>query len=205
MKTRLHPSVLLVLWLASSVSLPHYSPEALAWLSGLTLPLLLIAWRRFLRLLRASAILVAVVVLLPLWTLPGPPLIAPLGALSPSVEGARVAALGAWRLTLMLGSLAWLLAHLRREGLLAGLFALAAPLGRWGLPVERFTLRLALVLQAVDTGGGVKLEPESFVTALKRPPARLHEPVTLEIAPVRRRDVLALGLAGACYAALLVL
>ena len=65
----------------------------------------------------------------------------------PTHEGLWEATLHVARLVLMLGCLAWLFSSLGKQGLLAALY----PLARLGVASERLVVRLALVMQNLQT------------------------------------------------------
>ncbi|MCL2525398.1 MAG: hypothetical protein FWF20_09075 [Betaproteobacteria bacterium] len=73
---------------------------------------------------------------------------------APTYEGVAAANLQALRLILMLGCLAWLFRRLGRDGLVAALWGLLRPCRRLGLDSERLVVRLALVLDNLQTPPG---------------------------------------------------
>ncbi|MDR3322583.1 MAG: hypothetical protein LBS89_00055 [Zoogloeaceae bacterium] len=113
----------------------------------------------------------------------------------PSVEGVWEAALHVLRLTVFLGSLAWLLAALSHQALMGGLWFLLRPLQSLGLPMDRSVTRLSLVLECLEnTPAGIRQNWRQWLTP---PPSEAPpEPVKICLPPWRSRD--SLFLAGAC-------
>lgn len=145
----LHPTCALILWLASVIALQFVGYAALA---GLLLAIVLLApgaapgWWRFVR--RGRWLLLSLWLILAYGT-PGEALFDLPWA--PTYEGLAEADLQAIRLFAMLGCLAWLFHRLGHEGLFAALWGLLQPLARLGLDSERMVVRLALVLENLQT------------------------------------------------------
>ena len=72
-------------------------------------------------------------------------------AWAPTYEGVAEANLHALRLLLMLGCLAWLFKRLGHDVLLSGLWGLLLPLRGLGWDIERLLVRLALVLESLQS------------------------------------------------------
>lgn len=70
---------------------------------------------------------------------------------APTDAGIYEANLHGARLVLMLGSLGWLFDALPRDRLMAGLWALVQPLGRFRIDADRIVVRLALVFDYLET------------------------------------------------------
>ena len=196
----LHPATVLGLWLAFVIALPMMESAALMLA---TLPLAvslgrLAVRRRFLDLLRRARLLLLVLILAHAWTTPGEPL----GPHLPTEEGLYGAFMHAVRLLLMLASLAWVLARLGPEGLLGGLYLLLRPFRRVGLPLERFVVRLTLVL----AGGApppVSLQPQTLLAQLQQPPLAAPAEVVVDLPPFGWRDGVA-GVAAGLFLLLLL-
>jgi hypothetical protein len=95
------------------------------------------------------------------------------------------------RLLCVLAALAWALHGLDRGALVLGLLTLARPLAWLGLPVERFAVRLALVLENVEQGRMLDLAE----IARHDPPASGPDHVSVPRRPLRALDGAALALA----------
>ena len=101
----------------------------------------------------------------------------------PTEVGIADAGLHVLRLVIMLGSLAWLFVRLSREDLLAGLWALAAPLRRLGCDVGRAVVRLSLVFDIVQETP----KPGNWRQLLEGRPAEAGNVATVRIALPRWR------------------
>lgn len=119
------------------------------------------AWR----LLRRTRWLMAVLLLMYAYTLPGTPLWPALGWASPGLEGLSQGALRVGRLGLMLAGLAVLLASTPRARLVYGLYALAWPLAWLGFDRRAFAVRLGLTLDYVEHAA----RPKRWLDALRAP------------------------------------
>lgn len=148
---RLSPVTPLGLWMAFAAALPFVTEGMLPWLGLAALPALLerAARERLLLLVRRSRVLFLLVLLVPFLT----PAETGTGTAATATEwapGGREGLLSglhsAGRLFLLLATLSWVLARLGREGLLSALYGLLRPFKALGVPVDRFTVRLALVL-----------------------------------------------------------
>lgn len=194
----LNPATLLGLWLAFIIALPVMGPPALllATLMGAVALFRAAVRRRFLHLLRRTRLLLLLLLLAHAWTTPGEPL----GPHLPSGEGLYSGFLYALRLLLMLISLAWLLDRLTQEELLGGLYLLLRPLGRLGFPVERFVVRLALVL-GDGSPRAVPLKPQTLLGELKQTAPAGPGEVVVDLPPFGWRD----GVAGMAAGLLLLL
>lgn len=186
-----HPAILLGIWMTFTGVLPWLAPGRLAACSVLLLGALLHAETRsgFLLLLRRTRVLLFVLVLLYGFATPGVALF-PEWPVGPSIEGLRQGGLQAWRLLLVLASLALLLAHAGRTGLTAGIYVLAAPLKAFGVPVDRFAVRLALALNMAGRLPPLRLSRDGVSVALTSTCPASPSSVEFDLAPVTGRDVL---------------
>jgi hypothetical protein len=177
--------------------LPWLTRGELVICSLLLLPLLLrpLGRVRFGLLLRRTRVLLLALLLMYGFATPGAPLL-PDWPLSPSVQGLEQGGLQAWRLLLVLGSLAIVLTHLGPSRLLAGIYALALPFQSVGMPAERFAVRLAQVLEQANRLGPMRLTPAGIEAAFEAVPlAAAH--VEFELPAFGWRDGLfALGVLG---------
>jgi len=116
---------------------------AAAVLTALAYPFLKVPLSAAWGLLRRARVLLASLLIVHAWLTPGEPLWAPLGPLSPSVEGLRDAAWRATTLVTVIALIALLIARTTPSGLAAGLAVLARPTGRLA---HSLALRLAMTL-----------------------------------------------------------
>ena len=145
----MHPSTTLIAWLAAVLSLQFLGYAGLAWLAlGLliSLPTIVRPWLAYVR--RARWLLL-VLWLIMAYNTPGEAFQG--FAWAPTYEGAAEANLHVLRLLLMLGCLAWLFKRLGHDGLLSGLWGLLLPLSWLGIDIERLLVRLALVLENLQS------------------------------------------------------
>jgi energy-coupling factor transporter transmembrane protein EcfT len=186
----LHPATLLAAWIACALALPWLDGSGLALLSVLLLAGMgdgAVRARVRLLLRRTRLLLIALLAVYGFGT-PGTALLPAWPALSPTDEGLLFGGLQAWRLGWMLVSLAWLLTLTGREGMLAAIYTLLRPLAALGLPLERFAVRLGLVLAWAESAPRLKLSPAGLAAAMDRMPAELPPRVTVEIPPATWRD-----------------
>lgn len=95
-------------------------------------------------------VLLFALILLYAYATPGVPAFAEWGHYAPSMQGLESGSLQAWRLVLVVASLAFALSALRREALLAAIYSLLTPFRGLGLPVERLSVRLWLTLHYAE-------------------------------------------------------
>lgn len=119
---------------------------------------------KLLQLLRRTRWIMLSLLLIYAYSTPGQPLADALGVLSPSREGLADGVLQLARLLAALAGLAILLDRLHRQQLIAGLYALFAPLQWLGLSRERLAVRLALTLHYAEV---VMLRAHSWQDTLR--------------------------------------
>jgi energy-coupling factor transporter transmembrane protein EcfT len=188
----MHPGARILLAILSALALPGLSFFYLAVLSSILLALALPQPGRLAVLFRRSRWLLAGMVLVYAWQLPGAPLIESL-AWSPTQPGVEAGLIQAWRLAAMLLLIDLLILRLPAEALLAGVASLLWPLRAFGLPADRITLRLGLTLHALGNPlpHRRRLLADAEATALALPDA-----VILNLPAWRLADGLILSLAG---------
>lgn len=145
----LHPSCVLIVWLAAvlGVQFVGYAGLALLLLGVLLLvPAALFGWLAYVR--RARWLLLTLWLILA-YNTPGEALQDFLWA--PTYEGIAGANMQAARLVAMLACLAWLFVSLRSDGMVSGLWCLLRPFRAVGLDTERLVVRLSLVLENLHT------------------------------------------------------
>lgn len=145
----MHPSTTLIAWLSAVLSLQFLGYAGLGWLALamlISLPSIVRPWLAYIR--RARWLLLVLWFILA-YNTPGEAFQG--FAWAPTYEGVAEANLHALRLLLMLGCLAWLFNRLGHDVLLSGLWGLLLPLRWLGLDIERLLVRLALVLESLQS------------------------------------------------------
>lgn len=148
----LHPTSLLLAWIVFALAVARFNVETMSAASlmvGATM--LYSGLSRCWKLLRRTRILLITLLGVYAFMTPGTPLFPGWEQAYPSQEGWMAGLRQIWRLLLMIGALAALLAYLSRERLLAGIYCLLLPFKPIGVPVERFAVRLWLTLHYVET------------------------------------------------------
>ncbi|HET9113699.1 MAG TPA: CbiQ family ECF transporter T component [Burkholderiales bacterium] len=148
-----HPATAVVLWLFFIAAASSDAVSGLIMLTIIVLPGIMLipdGLRHFRRYVRRSRWLLLVLLLVHSYSLPGAPVLAGLGAFSPSQPGLHGALMQIWRLLLILASLSVLMTHLTRPSLLAGLYRLFIPLRRLGMEPERLAVRIWLTLDYAE-------------------------------------------------------
>lgn len=144
----LHPAARLLIWLCMAIALQLMSLPLVLLLGCLVLLSGAEVRQHTQRLLRRTRILLATLLLVFAYGLPGS---SPWGLnWLPSWDGLAEALLHGSRLVVLLASLAWLLVPLGHQALMAGLWFLLRPLEGLGFPMERSVVRLALVLEYME-------------------------------------------------------
>ncbi len=183
----IHPTALLLAWVAFAVAIPWFGISIL-WAASALLALAvwvggaISCWR----LIRRTRVLLIALLVLYAFATPGAPLLAAWAV--PTQEGLLAGALQAWRLLLMITALAVLLTRLNREQLLAGIYSLLAPFKPLGLPLERITVRLWLTMQYAESGLNANSLRERWAAALTLPNAPASS-ITLELPSLVLRDL----------------
>jgi energy-coupling factor transporter transmembrane protein EcfT len=144
----LNPATKILLWLALAVGIQRFELLQLAVTSIPTALILLFvrptgAWV----MLRRSRWLLLSLLVIYAFATPGEPMFPQLGTLSPSFQGLQGGLAQAWRLSLLLSTLALLTHSCPRETLLSGIYQLLRPLRIIGVNPERIGVRLWLTLR----------------------------------------------------------
>lgn len=148
---KFHPAAQILAWCLLVATLQVLGMSALLIAAGLILlATLAISGHKFTHLLRRTRWIMLSLLLIYAYSIPGQPLLPQIGVLSPTYEGATDGSLQLLRLLAALGGLAILLDRLHRQQLIAGLYALFAPLRLAGLSRERAAVRLALTLHYAE-------------------------------------------------------
>ncbi|MGE5469467.1 MAG: hypothetical protein ACM3X0_01585 [Bacteroidota bacterium] len=145
----MHPSTALIAWLVAVLAAQFVGYPGLGVLATgmlISRPELRRPWQAYIR--RARWLLLTLWLILA-YNTPGEAM-ADL-AWAPTYEGMAEANLQAARLITMLGCLAWLFAHLGRDGLVSALWGLLRPLRALGLDSGRLVVRLSLVLENLQS------------------------------------------------------
>lgn len=150
-KPTLHPLARILLLCGWAVAVEAAALPVLALLAVVSATAFVFAPARadWLRLLRRSRWLLAVLLLTYAYATPGTALWPAFGWASPAIEGLQQGALRLARLALLLAGVALLLAATSRPRLIYGLYALAWPLARVGFDRRAFAVRLGLTLDYV--------------------------------------------------------
>jgi hypothetical protein len=188
----LHPSCALIIWLAAVVSVQFAGYAGLSLLISAALllaPSLARSWWAFAW--RAKWLLLALWLIVAFNT-PGESLYDLSWA--PTYEGVAEASLQGARLIAMLACLAWLFQRLGHDGMIAGLWGLLQPVRALGFDAERVVVRLALVLENLQT----PQEKGAWKQMLAVQPALTTGPekLSLCVRPWMSRDSLLVALSG---------
>lgn len=153
---KFHPATQILAWCLLVVLLQFLRPDVLLFVAGsILLCAIFVSGRKFAKLLRRTRWIMLSLLLIYAYSTAGQALIEPLGSFSPVREGLLDGLSQLSRLLAALAGLAMLLDGLHRMQLIAGLYALFAPLkwlpARWFDGVrERFAVRLALTLHYAE-------------------------------------------------------
>lgn len=144
-----HPAQRLLLWIWVACGLQWMQPTPLVFALVLMLPCAaFLDGQRLWRGLRRSVSLLLGIVFVYGWSVPGQYLW--FDRWAPTWEGLQAGGVQALHLLALIVSLRLLLARLRRDALLSGIYALLLPLSRLGFDMQRATWRLMLTLCRVD-------------------------------------------------------
>ena len=148
---RFHPAAQILTWCLLVAIMQVLTPVPLGAAAGsILLCAFALSRHKFVQLLRRTRWIMFSLLLIYAYSTPGQPLFGSFGPFSPTREGLGDGALQLARLLAALAALAILLDRLHRQPLIAGLYALFAPL-RWiGLSRERVAVRLALTLHYAE-------------------------------------------------------
>lgn len=149
----LHTPARLLIWASCVVllqSLVGFSLESLA--AIIVVVAMVVARGRAIRMMRRARWLFLALALVFAWATPGRFLWPDLAWMSPTAEGVGLAIEHALRLLGTLMLVVVLLELTPREGMLAGLYVLSAPVALLGMARSRAAVRLALVLRYIDQG-----------------------------------------------------
>jgi energy-coupling factor transport system permease protein len=154
---RFHPAAQILTWCLLVAIMQVLTPVPLGAAAGsILLCAFALSRHKFVQLLRRTRWIMFSLLLIYAYSTPGQPLFgsfgpfSPFSPFSPTREGLGDGALQLARLLAALAALAILLDRLHRQQLIAGLYALFAPL-RWiGLSRERVAVRLALTLHYAE-------------------------------------------------------
>lgn len=195
--TKLNPATKILIWLGFAVSVQGFGFPLLALATAISaLPLVALRDSGTLIMLRRARWLLLSLLLIYSYATPGNPVLPALGTFSPSLQGLQDGGLQAWRLALLLVTLALLLHACPRENLLSGIYTLLRPFRIMGLNPERVAVRLWLTLRYADQ------QPRKGIQAWWHelrsstdtvPDAVTH--VSLELPPFTWRDITALAVA----------
>jgi energy-coupling factor transport system permease protein len=162
----------------------QYMPASRMLLLGslMLLAALILSKKKFAQLVRRTRWIIASLWLIYAFSVPGQALID--ASISPTLEGLLQGGMQLMRILSALAGLAILLDRLHREQLIAGLYALLAPLQWAGMSRKRLAVRLALTLQYADALSA-SLWQESMRGLMEEESAQAMESKTVEL-PVYR-------------------
>lgn len=148
---RFHPAAQILTWCLLVGILQTLALQALL-IAGclILLASFVLSRMKLVQLVRRTRWIMLSLLLIYAYSTPGQPLLDALGGFSPSREGLNDGVLQLMRLLAALAGLAILLDRLHRQQLIAGLYALFAPLQWLGLSRERLAVRLALTLHYAE-------------------------------------------------------
>lgn len=190
----INPATRISIWLGFAVAVQAIGPTTLLLVTVLSV-VGLIAMRvtGALSMLRRVRWLLLSLLLIYSFATPGDPAFPALGFLSPSLQGLHGGTLQAWRLALLLSTLALLLHACPRENLLSGIYILLRPLRPLGLDPERVAVRLWLTLHYAEQ------QPRKSIhswwhdlRAATEPAPDIASHINLELSPFTWRDTIAL-------------
>lgn len=148
---KFHPAAQILTWCLLVAVMQVLESGLLLLVAGLVLLCTFAVSRhKFIQLVRRTRWIMLSLLLIYAWSTPGQALMNELGMFGPTREGLADGALQLTRLLAALAGLAILLDRLHRQQLVAGLYALFAPLQWLGLSRERFAVRLALTLHYAE-------------------------------------------------------
>jgi energy-coupling factor transport system permease protein len=148
---KFHPAAQILTWCLLVATMQALTLNVLLIAAGsILLFAFAISGHKLMQLLRRTRWIMLSLLLIYAYSTSGQPLFDALGTLSPSREGLADGVLQLARLLAALAGLAILLDRLHRQQLIAGLYALFAPLQWMGLSRERLAVRLALTLHYAE-------------------------------------------------------
>jgi hypothetical protein len=151
-RCNLHPSLRISALLLMVVLLPSFKLNHLL-LLGVALAVMLLHFRisRFFVMMRRMRWLFLSIFLIYAYTTPGQYLLGFPLEVAPTYEGLHAGLLQVGRIALVIAGVAVLMATSTREVLMVGIYSIIKPLGLIGVSPERFTARLYLTLQYIET------------------------------------------------------
>lgn len=148
---KFHPAVQILSWCVLVGILQVLALYSLLILGGaILLVSLALSRTKLIQILRRTRWIMFSLLLVYAYSTPGQPFLDELGVFSPTREGLLDGVLQLTRLLAALAALAVLLDRLHRQQLIAGLYALFAPLQWMGVSRERLAVRLALTLHYAE-------------------------------------------------------
>jgi energy-coupling factor transporter transmembrane protein EcfT len=170
MESELQPSTRIALWIMLAVGLYGMQRPGLALLTATVAGLVVMTgstrdvWKGLFR----ARILLLAMFLIYAFTTPGDSLWLPAGRYSPSKDGIQSGTIQAWRLAIMLASLAVLLTSCSRQALLGGIYHLLKPLASLGINPERIAVRIWLTLYYAENMPPFKISKNIFASLSQR-------------------------------------
>jgi energy-coupling factor transporter transmembrane protein EcfT len=186
----MHAGSILFLWAAAALFVQRAEGWGLAALSAASLTVALGCVRiQCVRLLARIRILLLAILVLFAWLSPGEAVFMDWPRVGPSREGLLLALTHAGRLLALVCWVAILVGCMSADRLVSGLYALVRPLKVFGLPAERFALRLLLVLRYASAAHSGERHWQDWKTWLNPPAAAVLEPVQLSRERLDAKDI----------------
>lgn len=190
---KLHPATQILIWCMLVAAMQFVMPGRLLTLGGLMMLLAFALSRhKFIQLVRRTRWIMISLWVVYAYTTPGEAVFD--GLLSPSREGLLDGGLQLLRLLAALAGLAILLDRLHRQQLMAGLYALFAPLSWLGLSRERLAVRLALTLHYAEVAMLRETRTwQDVLRSLFEPHGEVSKTLEIAVHQFALRDVLSLA------------
>lgn len=199
---RLNPATKILLWLGFAVAVQGFALPLLGFASVLAgLALVTTGHAAALNMLRRSRWLLLSLLLVYAFATPGDPVFPELGTLSPTLQGLLGGGMQAWRLGLLLATLALLLHTCPGDTLLSGIYILLKPFRFVGINPDRIAVRLWLTLRYAEQERATKTTRNTFqawrqeLRLADAPAPGASTYVSLELAPFTWRDAAILAVA----------
>lgn len=200
---QIHPGAAIFAWLMLAAAAGWAGAAGLAVLTAVAVAVAPAA--AFLSALRRLRWLLLALLAVFGYATPGAPVIPALDLYSPTREGLAAGLTQVWRIALVVALLLGATGGMERRRLLSGLYALIAPLARFGVAVERVSVRLSLTLDYA--ANLARLDTREVLESLAGRELPSHVPedrVHIDRPRLRARDGLALAVAAALAWAALV-
>ena len=186
-----HSAMKIFVWVLLVLMAQRLQPIALLVMCGVVSgAAIALSADKLLVLVRRTRWIMASLLFIYAYTIPGKAFLPFLGLFSPTYEGLLDGVLQLGRILTVLSSLAVLLELLTSEQLISGLYTWAYPLRYFGLSRERIAVRLALTLQYAENAmSETARDWRSTIADSLNPEAEAGTHVALELQPIGTLDV----------------